>query len=160
MRLAEQQQAAGTRRAAIDPDQRFGADRRAGLPEQRMTARDIADRDRAEAAHRAPENRRIDRDDSTAGREARAFAVGQRQCCLIDAESIGPTADDDRDHRVEIRRFHRLEDGPVYGRDRAAMAAGEGDQILVRLFGGTEPGAQGRERANFNGMEASHGSGV
>ena len=76
-------------------------------------------------------------------------ADDQRQRDRVDPQDQRPFLGDDVEQGLEAVGLDRGKHRRVDRRDRARMAAGEGDQILVGFLGGAKPLAQPRDRALF-----------
>jgi hypothetical protein len=78
----------------------------------------------------------------------------------IEAEDQRPFLHHDVQQMVEVGRIHRGEHRLVDGRDRARLAAREGEQVFARLFGRRDPRPQPRQRMILEGEELSHAASV
>ncbi len=83
-------------------------------------------------------------------------ADDQRQSDRVDAEDQRPFLGDDVEQSLDAVGLERGEHRGVDRRDRARMAAREGDQILIGFLGRAEPLAQMRDRPLFELDHPSH----
>jgi hypothetical protein len=155
--LPECEKAARQGRLAIDADQGFGADQVARRAEQRMTARNGAHLDAMHAVDRAAKQRRIDDLDPAAIRAEALLTDDQRQRHRVNAQDQRPFLRDDVQQSFNAVGIESRQNCLVDLSDCARMAAGESDQILVRLFSRAKPLPEMRHRAFFEGNDRRHG---
>ena len=101
---------------------------------------------------------RLDRLDAAAVGAKALVADDQRQRDRVEAEDQRPFLGDDVEQSVDAVGLDRGEHRRVDRGDRARMAAGEGDQVLVGLLGRAEPLAQVRDRPLFERDHRGHGA--
>src|SRR4051812_9491437 len=107
-----------------------------------MAPPDAAQHDPIQPLERAPDNPRIDElEPRSVGADA-LVAREQRDGDGVEAEYLRPFLGDDMDEMIEAFRLDRRQHRLVDRGDRARMAAGEGDQILIGLLRRRHPGAQ------------------
>ena len=156
--LPERKQTARQGRLTVDADQRLGADQIARRPEQGMAPLHRPHLDSVDAVNSAVENRRIDVLDASSVCAESLCPDDQRQCDGVDAENQRPFLGDDVEQALNAIGVDCGDQRFVDRGDRALMAAGEGDEILVRLFNDAEPLAQMRHRPFFEGDHGRHTS--
>ena len=80
----------------------------------------------------------------------------QRQSHGINTEDQRPLLGDDVKQSLDAVSLEAGNDGFMDGGDRAGMASGEGDEVLIGLLDRAEPAAQVRDRAFFEGDHRRH----
>jgi len=141
--LPQRKHADRARAGAIDANQRFRANSPGpGGPEQ-----DMASINRADLDSRSPRENSLDPGwfccrDSICGRVDGLPAQEERKTCRVDAEYSRPVAGHGVHHVLERPRLDDANRGRVNGRDRARVALGERDQVLVCLLDRAEALAQ------------------
>lgn len=147
--LAERNQANRMVRS-VDPNQRFGAD----LRRDRDSEQGMADAYASHVHGLSPGRHSLDElglDPLDAVRVAaqRASTGGHCDGDEVDPEDFRPAGADEFEKLLDRPCSDGFEDRRVDRRDRARMAAGEGDQRFIRLFGGAEPLAQASDGLIF-----------
>lgn len=156
--LAEREQPARKWRWPVDADERLRADwLRMVRAEQGMSAIDTSHLDRGRAGDHPPNEGRLDSlDTGPVGPEA---PLSNEECNRghIDPKDFRPVGRDDGHQRIDRGRFDCCQHCQVDRPDRARMASGKRDEILVGLFDGSKSFAELRNRALFEVNKLAHG---